>query len=199
MFAEAQILNSIPFRQRLWESFPAKNEGKLSDQLCGNICLNSSSFQQSLSETHVGSSQLDPPILNILSWGPVAQPVGSQQKKHNLCNLSFVKDTDTFCDVKSIFINLKKYMLKVSGKFNLQICNCSKHLWNLSSYPSFLSVWLPFLPHTHNMLSNFQYFYYALMGWSHWENGSNIFLRSNVVPLSEADHFIKTLNKVVWI
>ena len=63
----------------LWESFPARNEGRLSNKLCGNLCLNSSSFQQSISENHVGSFQLGPPILNILSWGQVAQPVAPQQ------------------------------------------------------------------------------------------------------------------------
>jgi hypothetical protein len=72
-------MNSIPFRQRLWEIFPPKNEGKLSGKLCLKLCMNSSSFQQSLLENHVGSSQLGHPIINILSWGPVAQPVATQQ------------------------------------------------------------------------------------------------------------------------
>jgi hypothetical protein len=40
-----KIMNSIPFRQRLWESFPTKTVGKLSDQLCGNSCLNCSKFK----------------------------------------------------------------------------------------------------------------------------------------------------------
>ena len=38
-------MNSIPFRQRLWESFPTKTVGKLSDKLCGNSCLNCSKFK----------------------------------------------------------------------------------------------------------------------------------------------------------
>ena len=40
-----KIMNSIPFRQRLWESFPTKTVGKLSDKLCGNSCLNCSKFK----------------------------------------------------------------------------------------------------------------------------------------------------------
>ena len=42
--AIGKIMNSILFRQRLWESFPTKTVGKLSDKLCGNSCLNCSKF-----------------------------------------------------------------------------------------------------------------------------------------------------------
>jgi hypothetical protein len=72
-------MNSIPFRQGLWESFPTKTVGKISDKVCGNLCLNSSSFRQSLWETHVGGSLLGPPLIYIGSSVPVAQPVAPQQ------------------------------------------------------------------------------------------------------------------------
>ena len=66
-YSVRKIMNSIPFRQRLWESFLTKTVGKLSDKLCGNLCLTSSSFRQSLWETHVGGSLLGPPLLYISS------------------------------------------------------------------------------------------------------------------------------------
>ena len=43
----------------LWESFPTKTVGKISDKLCGNLCLNSSSFRQSFRETHVKNLNLE--------------------------------------------------------------------------------------------------------------------------------------------
>jgi hypothetical protein len=40
-----KIMNSILFRQRLWESFPTQTGGKLSNKLCGNFCLNCSKIK----------------------------------------------------------------------------------------------------------------------------------------------------------